>query len=95
LLWALLAQGLLNHEDIESIAEKHGRSLAVSNEYVELLTYLATARVRMLLSDLLEDRDYVEKVAEGNLSFLRTDKAFDKAMEQARKKWKWEHLKLA
>jgi len=95
LLWALLAQGLLNHEDIESIAEKHGRSLAVSNEYVELLTYLATARVRMLLSDLLEDRDYVEKVAEGNLSFLRTDKAFDKAMEQARKKWKWEHVKLA
>jgi hypothetical protein len=95
LLWALLAQGLLNHEDVEAIAEKHGRSLAVSNEYVELLTYLATARVRMLLSDLLEDRDYVEKVAEGNLSFLRTDKAFDKAMEQARKKWKWEHLKLA
>jgi len=95
LLWALLAQGLLNHEDIESIAEKHGRSLAVSNEYVELLTYLATARVRMLLSDLLEARDYVEKVGEGNLSFLRRDKAFDKAMEQARKKWKWEHLKLA
>ncbi len=95
LLWALLAQGLLNHEDIESIAEKHGRSLSVSNEFVELLGYLATARVRMLLSDLLEDRDYVDKVAEGNLSFLRTDKAFDKAMEQARKKWKWEHLKLA
>jgi hypothetical protein len=95
LLWALLAQGLLNHEDIESIAEKHGRSLAMSNEFVELLGYLATARVRMLLSDLLEDRDYVDKVAEGNLSFLRTDKAFDKAMEQARKKWKWEHLKLA
>jgi hypothetical protein len=49
----------------------------------------------MLLSDLLEDRDYAGKVAEGNLSFLRTDKAFDKAMELARKKWKWEHLKLA
>jgi hypothetical protein len=95
LLWALLAQGLLNHEELESIAEKHGRSLSLSNEFVELLAYLATARVRMLLSDLLEDRDYVDKVAEGNLSFLRTDKAFDKAMEQARKKWKWEHLKLA
>ena len=95
LLWALLAQGLLNHEDIEAIAENHGRSLSVANEYVELLAYLATARVRMLLSDLLEDRDYVDKVAEGNLSFLRTDKAFEKAMELARKKWKWEHLKLA
>ena len=95
LLWALLAQGLLNHEDIESLAEKHGRSLSVANEYVEILAYLATARVRMLLSDLLEDRDYADKVAEGNLSFLRTDKAFDKAMERARKHWKWEHLKLA
>ncbi len=95
MLWALLAQGLLNHEDIEKIAENHGRSLSVSNEYVEILAYLATARVRMLLSDLLEDRDYVDKVAEGNLSFLRTDKAFDKAMERARKHWKWEHVKLA
>jgi hypothetical protein len=95
LLWALLAQGLLNHEDLEPIAEKHGRSLSISNEFVELIGYLATARVRMLLSDLLEDRDYAGKVAEGNFSFLRTDKAFDKAMEQARKKWKWEHRKLA
>jgi hypothetical protein len=46
-------------------------------------------------TDLLEDRDYVEKVAEGNMSFLRADKAFDKAMDRARKNWKCERLKLA
>jgi hypothetical protein len=59
-----------------------------------VLSRLATTRVRLLLSDLMADRDYADKVAEGNLSFLRTDKAFEKCMENAWKKWKWVHKKL-
>lgn len=95
LLWALLCQGLLNDEKLDDLLDKHGRSLAISNEYAELLGYLATARVRLLLKELIEDRDYVEKVAQENLSFLRTDRAFDKCMEMAGKKWGWAHRKLA
>jgi hypothetical protein len=95
LLWALLCQGLLNHDDLEKLSERHGRSMAVALDYKEVLIWLATARVRLLLSDLMHDRDYADKVAEGNLSFLRSDRAFDKCMELAHRKWRWVHKKLA
>jgi hypothetical protein len=94
LLWALLCQGLLNHENLEELAEQHGTTMSVAFEYKEVLSRLATTRVRILLSDLMADRDYADKVAEGNLSFLRTDKAFEKCMVNAWKKWKWLHKKL-
>jgi len=94
LLWALLCQGLLNHENLEELAEQHGTTMSVAFEYKEVLSSLATTRVRILLSDLMADRDYADKVAEGNLSFLRTDKAFEKCMVNAWRKWKWLHKKL-
>lgn len=83
LLWALVCQGLLNHDDLEELAENHGKTMSISADYTELLSYLATARVRMLLSELMQDKDYREKAEQGNLSFLRTDRAFDKCMEIA------------
>lgn len=43
----------------------------------------------------MEHTDYREKVSEGNLSFLRTDRAFEECMELAHKKWRWVHKKLA
>ena len=95
LLWALLCQGLLNHPKIEELAEAHGTSMAVPADYTELVTVLATTRVRPLLADLMQDRDYSQKVQEQNLSFLRTDRAFEKCMENAYKKWRWIHKKLA
>jgi len=35
------------------------------------------------------------KIADGSLSFLRTDRAFEKCMEIAHGKWRWVHRKLA
>ncbi len=94
LLWALLCQGLLNHPELEDLAEQHGTSMAVPLDYKERLTWLATARVRLLLSELMQDKDYEDKARDGNLSFLRTDRAFEKCMEMAHKKWRWVHKKL-
>jgi hypothetical protein len=37
----------------------------------------------------------MDKVKDGNLSFLRTDHAFDKCMEIAHKKWRWVQKKLS
>jgi hypothetical protein len=34
------------------------------------------------------------KVEEDNLSFLRMDRAFERCMEIAHKKWRWIHKKL-
>lgn len=94
LLWALLCQGLLNHEDLEDISDNYGCSMSLPVGYMDILTHLATARVRPILSELMQDPEYAEKVSNDNLSFLRTDKAFDKCMDIAYKKWKWVHKKL-
>jgi len=94
LLWALLCQGLLNHDDLEELAEQHGKTMSVSFDYKDLLSWLATARVRLLLSELMQDQDYRAKVEQENLSFLRTDRAFEKCMDSAHKKWQWVHRKL-
>jgi hypothetical protein len=95
LLWALICQGLLNDDELEAHAESYGNSMSIPADYTELLSRLATTRVRFLLKAIMEHRDYADKVAEGNLSFLRTDHAFEKCMEFARKRWGWVHKKLA
>ena len=69
--------------------------MAVSVDYTDLLSKLATTRVRLLLAELMSDRDYSDKVQDGNFSFLRTDCAFERCMEIAHKKWRWVHKKLA
>jgi len=86
LLWALVCQGLLNHQELEGLAN-NGTGMAIPADYSELLSRLATARVRLLLSEIMQDQDYESKVKDGNLSFLRTDRAFDKCMEFAYKRW--------
>lgn len=95
LLWALICQGLLNHKNLEDLRKRFTSSMVIPADYTEVLSYLATARVRLLLSALMEHPDYREKAAEGNLSFLRTDRAFDNCMEIAYTKWQWIHKKLA
>ena len=95
LLWALICQGLLNHPHIEDLRDSFGTSMVIPADYTEVLSYLATARVRLLLSALMEHPDYRDKATEGNLSFLRTDHAFENCMEIAHKKWQWVHKKLA
>jgi hypothetical protein len=94
LLWALLCQGVLNHDKLEKLAQEHGTSLVVAFGYKELITSLALSKVRLLLSELMQDKEYGDRVAEGKLDFLRNDKAFEKCMELAYRKWRWVHKKL-
>jgi hypothetical protein len=94
LLWALLCQGLLNHKDLDDLAENYGTAMSLPYGYMDTLTYLATARVRILLLDVMKDKDYLDKVSEDNLGFLRTDRAFEKCMENAYERWGWVHKKL-
>jgi hypothetical protein len=48
LLWALICQGLLNHPDREDLSENFGRSMTLPADYTELLSQIATTRVRVL-----------------------------------------------
>jgi hypothetical protein len=89
LLWALLCQGILNDPNLEERAEHFGEDLSLSAQYTEWLSTLATTRVRFILSDLVADKSYTDKVAEGNFSFMRTNAAFKRAMDIAHRRWKW------
>lgn len=94
LLWALLCQAVLNMEDVDAFAERHGHSLVVATEFKERVAALATSRVRLLLAELIQDQEYAAKVQEGSFSFLRSDKTFDRCMQIARERWGWSHKKL-
>lgn len=94
LLWALISQGLLNSPNLEEESDSYGTAMTLPAGYTELLSQIATTRVRHLLSGLMALPAYEDKVAEGNYSFLRTDAAFEKCMESAYSKWGWVHKKL-
>jgi hypothetical protein len=94
LLWALLCQGILNDPNLPNMADQHGTGLSVDAVFVEKLSYLATARCRMLMRWLVDSKEYKDKVAEGNFGFLRNNKAFDMCMERAYSQWRWVHKKL-
>jgi hypothetical protein len=94
LVWALLCQGALNDGDLEVRAQRFGSSLSLETNYTEWLSYLATNRCRFLIRDVLEQKPYQEKAAEGNYSFLRTNAFYEKCMDLARKNWKWEKTRL-
>ena len=94
LVWALLCQGILNDQDLEDCAEAYGQGMSVPADYTAPLSQLATTRVRMMLSELIKDNAYADKVAEGSFGFLRTNTAYNRCMEIAYKRWKWVDKRL-
>ncbi|MBI3682323.1 MAG: AIPR family protein [Acidobacteria bacterium] len=94
LFWALLCQALLNDADIQRHAEQYGSDMSIKAQYTDLLASLASTRCRPILADLLKDKAYVDKVAEQNFGFLRTNAAYKRSMEFAYKRWKWVEKKL-
>jgi hypothetical protein len=95
LLWALLCQSLLNDDQIDEWAELYGRRMSLEADYTGQLAKLVTTRCRPLISALVGDPAFAEKVAAQNLSFLRSNTAYKRCMELAYSKWKWveKHLK--
>jgi hypothetical protein len=85
LLWALLCQAVLNDPKVEDSAETFGCGLSVEAQFTDWLSGFATTRCRFILSDLVEDKVYADKVAEGKFGFMRTNAAFKRAMEIAHK----------
>lgn len=89
LLWALLCQAVLNDPNLEERAEEFGHGLSLEAQYTDWLSGFATTRCRFILSDLVEDKLYASKVADGNYSFMRSNAAYKRSMEIAYKRWKW------
>ena len=63
--------------------------MSVESDFVDWLSTIATTRVRFILKDLIEDKQFATKVAEGKFDFLRTNAAYKRSMEFAYKRFKW------
>lgn len=94
LLWALLCQAILNNERLDEWAELYGCRMGIEADFTGELAKLATTRCRPLLSALVADQAFADKVAEQNLGFLRSNKAYKHCMDTAYHKWKWVGKKL-
>ena len=94
LLWALICQAILNDPNVEEMAENFGRSLSLEAQYTDTLSFYATTRCRFILSDLVADKLYAPKAAEGNYSFMRANAAYKRSMAIAYKRWRWVEKRL-
>jgi hypothetical protein len=94
LFWALLCQGILNSDDIATMAEVYGTDMSMKAQYTECLAKIASTRCRPLIAELIKDKAYAEKVAEENFSFLRTNVAYKRCMDIAYGRWKWVEKRL-
>lgn len=95
LLWALLCQGILNDPRIDEHAQEFGQGLSTEAQYTDWLSGLATTRCRFILRDLVDDKLYAAKAAEGKFDFMRTNAASRRAMEIAYKRWRWVQKRLS
>lgn len=89
LLWSLVCQGLLNNRNINELAEEWGKGLSLEIEFRTCLLDIARSQCRFILSDLVGDKMYRERAAEGNFSFLKNSATFDRAMAIAHKRYRW------
>jgi len=94
LLWALLCQGMLNDPKIESRCQEFGASLSTEAQFTDWASSIATTRCRFIISEVVRDKLYASKAAEGNFSFLRTNAVYKRSMEIAYKRWKWVEKRL-
>jgi hypothetical protein len=84
----------LNDDDLNSLAAEHGKDMSIKTAYVDYLAGLSSTRCRPMISELIKDKTYADKVADENFSFLRTNAAYKRCMDIAHKKWKWVEKRL-
>lgn len=94
LVWALLIQGALQDEKLEAKLEQFGRTLSVEADYTEYLRDLASKRVRLIISEALDDQRSRELIVQEKYSFLRTKATFTRCMETAHEKYGWTRRSL-
>jgi hypothetical protein len=94
LLWSLLCQAVLNDDELDTLTERFGCDMTMTADFTAHLSYLATSKCRLLISELVSSDKYRDKAAEDNYSFLKTNAAFSFCMNVAMEKWKWDHKKL-
>ncbi len=92
LIWALLVQALLNDSKIEQLCEDYGTNLGggVEQRFKELLLTLASAKVRLIISEAMKEDIYKQQIIEDKYDFLRQKAMYKCCMDIAQKKYGWQ-----
>ncbi len=67
--------------------------LSLEAQFTDWLSTFATTRCRFIVADVVADKLYADKVAEGNFSFSN-DAAYKRCMDIAYKRWRWIQVHL-
>ncbi|MGI8581855.1 MAG: hypothetical protein ACR2KX_06660 [Chitinophagaceae bacterium] len=94
IVWALLAQAILNDTDIDDWKEEHGKSLLVASNFNEYLKNIGSKKIRFILGELIQQKKYSDFMEQEQYGFFRTKVAYQEAMQIAKRKYGWEKLNL-
>jgi hypothetical protein len=89
LVWALLAQAVLNDPDLEGLKERYGKRLGVEPGFTELLNRLASTRVRLAIAAAVEEGPWAAALAEERYGFLRTNAVYNACFKVGHDRWGW------
>ncbi|MCG3192287.1 MAG: hypothetical protein DIJKHBIC_01525 [Thermoanaerobaculia bacterium] len=94
LLWALLIQALLNHKDLEKLAERFGKSTSMETEFTETLKTLAVNKVVPIIKKAALESPYQDQLQNEKTAFLRTKAFYQRCMQRAEDDLGWEKMGL-
>jgi len=94
LIWCLLAQGVLNDNISNRLAERFGGSLTMENDYADYLKDMASRRIRPIISELTEDPLYQRQMENNIFTFFRTKAVFAKCMDIAANRFGWQKCSI-
>lgn len=94
LVWALTVQGLLNEKNQEQLLATFGTSLSVETDFNTIIKEIGSKKIRIILSELIQQPKYQGYMENGKLSFLKTRVAFSDCMAIAEEKYGWETIRI-
>ena len=89
LVWALVIQGLLNREDVQTTCEEYGKDLSVPASLTSTLRDLASKKVRFIIGRAVQGKEYQELLEKEKFGFLRTKSMFQSCMDIAYRREGW------
>jgi hypothetical protein len=93
LVSALLVQGILNNEELDSLCEQYGTDLVIQGNFRAFLTDLLSRRIRPIIADATEkNKQYYDLIEKERYTFFRTKEFYKVCMEIASRKYGWRKL---
>jgi hypothetical protein len=89
LIWALLIQGILNDSKLFSLLEDHGFNLRRESAFREYLKTFASSKLFPILKEVIERREYKDRLEKEKYDFLRTRDIFIQCKDIAADKFRW------